>query len=89
MDIKTAYLKTDKEEKIFMQQPEGLKEFDKQGSPIKCKLRKLLYGLKQSGRVWFLTLKKFLGQLGFTRAIQDECLFIKKGANGLEGIVCL
>ena len=89
MDIKTAYLNADIEEEIFMQQPEGFKKFDKQGNPLICKLRKSLYGLKQSGRNWYLTIKTFLNQLGFTPAIQDECLFIKKGENGIEGIVCL
>ena len=54
-----------------------------------CKLRKSLYGLKQSGRNWYLTIITFLNQLGFTPAIQDECLFVKKGENGIDGLVCL
>ena len=69
--------------------PEGLKKSDKQGNPLICKLRKSLYGLKQSCRNWFLTIKSFLSQLGFTTSIQDERLFIKKYGNGIEGIVCL
>ena len=89
MDIKTAYLIADIEEEIFMQQPEGSEKFDKQGHPLICKLRKNLDGLKQSGRNWYLTIKTFLNQLGFAPAIQDECLFIKKGENGIEGLVCL
>ena len=88
MDIKTAYLNADIEGEIFMQQPEGFEKIDKQGNPLNCKLRKSLYGLKQSGRNWHLTIKTFLNQLGFTPAIQDECLFIKKGENGTEGLVC-
>ena len=89
MDIKTAYLKADSEEEIFMQQPEGLEKFDKQGNSLIYKLRKSLYGLKQSARNWYLTIKTFLNQLDFTPAIQDECLFIKKGENGIEGLDCL
>ena len=50
MDIKKAYLNADIEEELFMQQPEGFEKFDKQGNPLICKLRKSLYGLKQSGR---------------------------------------
>ena len=50
MDIKTAYLNADIDEKIFMQHSEGLEKFDKQGNPLVCKLKKSLYGLKQSGR---------------------------------------
>ena len=86
MDIKTAYLNADIEEEIFMQQPEGFEKFDKQGNPLICKLRKSLYGLKQSGRNWYLTIETFLNQLGFTPAIQDECLFIKKGEKWYRGI---
>ena len=88
LDIKTAYLNADIEEEIFMQQPEGFEKFDKHGNPIICKLRKILYGLKQSGRNWYLTIKNFLSQIGFTAAIQDDCLFIKKGENAIEGLVC-
>ena len=77
------------EEEIFMQQPEGFEKFGKQGNPLICKLRKSLYGLKQSGRNWYLTIKNFLSQLGFTAAIQDECLFLKTGEKAIEGIVCI
>ena len=85
MVIKTAYLNADIEKEIFMQQPEGFKKFDKQGNPLICKLRKSLYGLKRSGRNWYLKIKTSLNQLGLTPAIQDECLFINKGENGIEG----
>ena len=45
--------------------------------------------MKQSSRNWYLSIKNFLCQSGFTAAIQDECLFIKKGENAIEGLVCL
>ena len=89
MDIKTAYLNADIEEEIFMQQPEGFEKFDKRGNPLFCKLRKSLYGLKQSGRNCYLTIKNFRSQLVFTAAIRDECLFIKKGENAIEVLVSL
>ena len=89
MDIKTAYLNADIEEEIFMQQPGWFEKLDNQGNHLICKLMKRLYGLKQSGRNWYLRTIYFLSQLGFTPAIHDECLFIKKGENGIEGIVCL
>ena len=90
MDIKTEYLNADIEEEIFCeQQPEEFEKNDKQGNPIICKLRKNLYGLKQSVKNWDLTIKSFLSQLGSTAAIQDECLFKKKGLIIIEGIVCL
>ena len=30
-----------------------------------------------------------LSQLGFTAAVQDECIFLNKVENGIEGLVCL
>ena len=89
MDTKTACLNADIEEEIFMQQPETFKKFDKQGNPLICKLMKNSYGLKQSGRNWYLTIKNFFSQLGFTAAIQDNCLIIKKVENVIERLVCL
>uniref|UniRef100_A0A1J3I7B7 Retrovirus-related Pol polyprotein from transposon TNT 1-94 n=2 Tax=Noccaea caerulescens TaxID=107243 RepID=A0A1J3I7B7_NOCCA len=54
MDVKTAFLHGDLEERILMQQPEG---FIKKGDENKvCLLRKSLYGLKQSPRQWNLLL---------------------------------
>ena len=77
MDIPTAYLNADIDEEIFMQQPESFEKYNDQRNPLVCKLNKNLYGLKQSGRNWYLTIKGFLGGLGFVPSIQDECLFIK------------
>ena len=63
MDIKTAYLSDDIDEKIFMQQPEGFENYNEQENPLVCKPHKILCGLKQSGRNWYLTIIKF--SLGF------------------------
>ena len=60
MDIKTPYLNADIEEEIFIQQPEVFIKLDKQGSSLICTLRKSLYGLKQSGGNWYLTITSFL-----------------------------
>ena len=61
MDIKTAYFNADFDEEIFMQQPKGFANYNDQGNPLVCKLKKILYGLKQPGRNWYLTIKGFLG----------------------------
>ena len=60
IDIKTAYLNADIEEDIYMEQPEAFKVKSNAGNQEYCRLRKSVYGLKQSGRNWYLTLKMFL-----------------------------
>lgn len=48
MDAITAYLQGDLEEDIYTQQPDG---FDDNSGRV-CKMKKAMYGLKQSGRQW-------------------------------------
>jgi len=50
MDVKTTFLHGDLEEEIYMKQPEGFAM--KHTEELVCKLKKSLYGLKQSPRMW-------------------------------------
>ncbi|GJT41206.1 retrovirus-related pol polyprotein from transposon TNT 1-94 [Tanacetum coccineum] len=43
-----------------------------------CKLRKFLYGLKQTSRQWNHEVSKFLQALGFTQSKNNYSLFVKK-----------
>jgi len=46
------------------------------------KLQKSLYGLKQSGRMWYNRLSEFLLQKGYTTNDDSPCVFIKKSQTG-------
>ena len=48
MDVKTAFLYGDIDEEIYMEQPEGYTN----GNQV-CRLKKSLYGLKQSPQCWY------------------------------------
>jgi hypothetical protein len=52
IDITGAYLHSDLEEDLYMEQPPGYSDDKTQV----CKLQKTIYGLKQSGRQWHQTL---------------------------------
>ena len=60
-----------------MKQPEGFEVSSKPGDLLVCKLQKSLYGLKQSGRNWYFTLKKYLESIGFVACVHDCCLFVR------------
>lgn len=50
VDVTSTYLNGVLEEVVYMQQPGGF--VDKKNPHIFCKLKKILYGLKQSRRKW-------------------------------------
>uniref|UniRef100_A0A2N9FQZ7 Integrase catalytic domain-containing protein n=1 Tax=Fagus sylvatica TaxID=28930 RepID=A0A2N9FQZ7_FAGSY len=58
LDVKTAFLHGNLEEEIFMVQPEGFKQLGTEN--LVCRLKKSLYGLKQSPRQWYKRLKSLL-----------------------------
>ena len=87
MDIKTAYLNAPIEEEVFLRQPEGF-EVTSPDAVLFCRLKKSLYGLKQAGRNWYLTISEHLVSLGFVASLNDHCLFIKK-TGGFMAFVCL
>lgn len=85
LDVTTAYLNGTLNEEIYMEMPLGL---EKQGNHTVCKLNKGLYGLKQSGRVWYLTIKKQLEKLEFTEVDSSPCVFLYN-KNEVYMIICL
>jgi len=73
MDVITAFLNGTLEEDIYVNQPEG---FEVKGTENKvCKLKKSLYGLKQSPRCWNQVLHEYLLSKEFIQAISEECLY--------------
>ena len=54
MDVKTTFFHENLEEEIYMNQPKGF--LVKGKKELVCRLKKSLYGLKQSPRMWYQNL---------------------------------
>ena len=83
MDVKTAYLNAPIDCQIFVAQPEGYR------SPGKFvwRLKKSLYGLKQSGKNWNDFIHQFFVDSNFIRSDADPCLYYKTDDMGFVTIV--
>lgn len=81
MDVKTAYLNAPIDCELYMEQPEGSERKDPNGEKLVCKLRKSLYGLKQSGRNWNNMLHEHFAH-GFVQSVADPCVYVKTTESG-------
>ena len=77
VDIKGAYLngELNDNEVLYMQHPPGYKARDA-GTRV-LRLRKTLYGLKQSGRHWYQKLSSIFDSLSFSKCSVDQAVFYK------------
>jgi hypothetical protein len=76
LDIKNAFLHGDLKEEVDMEQPPG---FVAQGESSKvCRLRKSLYGLKQSPRAWFGRFSEVIQEFGMKKSKCDHSVFYQQ-----------
>ena len=76
MDVKTAFLNGDLDCEIYMNQPEGF--IDPERQEMVCKLRKSIYGLKQAARCWNKKIDSFFKESGYTQSNADPCIYYKR-----------
>ena len=84
MDVKNAFLQGELEDEVYMQPPPGLESLVKPGNVLR--LKKAIYGLKQSPRAWYHKLSTTLNGKGFRKSELDHTLFT---LNTTSGIICL
>ncbi|KAL0291394.1 UNVERIFIED_CONTAM: Retrovirus-related Pol polyprotein from transposon TNT 1-94 [Sesamum calycinum] len=86
MDVVTAYLYGPLDTDIYKRIPKGLKMLEvlksKPRHMYSIKLKRSLYGLKQSGRMWYNLLSEYLIKKGFCHSQISPCLFIKRTESG-------
>jgi hypothetical protein len=85
MDVKNAFLHGDLQEEIYMHIPPGFSTVQTEGKLLK--LRRSLYGLKQSPRAWFDRFRKAMLKLGFRQSNADHTLFYKRCAGKLTILI--
>lgn len=73
MDVKTAFLHSDIDYEIYVEQPYYMTD----STPKVCKLQKALFGLKQAPRIWYQTLTNFLRNLSFELINSDLGIFVR------------
>jgi Reverse transcriptase (RNA-dependent DNA polymerase) len=75
MDVRNVFLQGTLEEEVYMTLPPGYKK--EEGTNMTCKLIKLIYGLKQSLRVWYEKFSSYLISYNFKISNSDHSLFVK------------
>ncbi|RVX17381.1 Retrovirus-related Pol polyprotein from transposon RE2 [Vitis vinifera] len=80
LDIKNVFLHGDLAEEVYMEQLPG---FVTQGeSGLVCRLRRSLYGLKQSPRAWFSRFSSIVQEFGMFRNTADHSVFYHHNSSG-------
>ncbi len=82
MDVVTAYLYGSLDSDIYMKIPDGISIPNGSANrKMYCvKLKRSLYGLKQSGRMWYNRLSEYLLQKGYSNNDDCPCIFIKRSS---------
>jgi hypothetical protein len=92
VDITGAYLNASLPEAEYMRLPRDIAtilvqadasraQFLQPDGTIVVRLKKALYGLKNSGKLWYEEMHQFLINTGFARSLMDKCLYTRRDGN--------
>lgn len=73
-DAVNAFVNSELDEEVYTYFPDGFKEKEQV-----LKLKRALYGLRRSPRLWQQELTRTLLDLGFEQVPDEECLFVRNG----------
>jgi len=85
MDVKNAFLQVKFEDEVYMHPPLGLEHLVKKGNVLR--LKKTIYGLKQSPRAWYNKLSTTLNGRGFKKSELDHTLFTLTYPSGMIALL--
>nr|GFC92644.1 putative reverse transcriptase, RNA-dependent DNA polymerase [Tanacetum cinerariifolium] len=84
-DVKNAFLHEEIKEEVYMKAPPSFSNHFKPGEA--CRLKKSLYGLKQSPRAWFGRFTLKMKRYGFKQSNSDHTLFLKNRKNRVTCLI--
>nr|CAD41085.2 OSJNBb0011N17.2 [Oryza sativa Japonica Group] len=73
LDVKNAFLHGDLQEEVYMEIPPGFATLQTKGKVLR--LKKSLYGLKQSPRAWFDRFRRAMCAMGYKQCNGDHTVF--------------
>ena len=79
LDVQTTFLNADVEEEVFVKMAPG---YEQRVRSSIIKLKKSLYGLRESLNDWFNTIDHHLGEIGFRSLKLDPCVYDYGDENG-------
>lgn len=85
-DVKNAFLHGELTDEVYMELPPGLMIPEMHSQKV-CKLRKTLYGLKQSPRAWFGKFTKSMRAFGYRQTNADHTLFLKRYKGKITALI--
>ncbi|XP_019226138.1 PREDICTED: uncharacterized protein LOC109207644 [Nicotiana attenuata] len=84
LDVNNSFLHRDLHEEVYMMVPPGLDvSAPSSSSPLVCRLKKSLYGLRQASRQCFSELSEALQSRGYISSMNDYSLFTKVSSDCL------
>nr|GFB86702.1 putative reverse transcriptase, RNA-dependent DNA polymerase [Tanacetum cinerariifolium] len=84
-DVKNAFLNGELKEEVYMEAPPGFSEHFKHREA--CRLKKSLYGLKQSLRAWFGRFMLAMKRYGFKQSNSVHTMFLKIRKNHVTCLI--
>ena len=82
LDVQTAFLNADVEADVLVKMVPGYETNNEAGVYLVMKLKKSLYGLRQSPKNWFSTMDVELAIIGFRPLKSDPCVYVYEDETG-------